>query len=890
MEGKELATRYDPKDVEEKWYSFWEHRGFFHAEINAEKKPFSVVIPPPNVTGSLTMGHVMDNTPQDIVVRWRRMQGRETLWIPGTDHAGIATQNVVEKHLAKEGKSRHDLGREQFLEHVWDWKKNYGGRITQQLKRLGCSCDWQRERFTMDEGLSAAVQEAFIRLFEKGLIYRGKYIINWCPRCQTALSDEEVEHKEMQGNLWYIKYPVQNSDEHVVVATTRPETMLGDTAVAVHPKDERYRHLLTRKILIPVVNREIPVIQDDFVDPEFGTGVVKVTPAHDPNDFEMGRNHDLDSVVVMNEDGTMNENAGETYKGMDRFECREALVEDLQRQELLEKIETHLHSVGHCYRCKTMIEPYLSDQWFVRMKPLAQPATEAVRDGRIRFYPSRWDSVYLDWMDNIRDWCISRQIWWGHRIPIWYCRSCPEVVAARETPERCPTCGDSNLKQDEDVLDTWFSSWLWPFSTLGWPENTPELNYFYPISFQNSGYDIIFFWVARMIMAGFEFMGELPFPEIYIHGMVKDERGRWMSKSLGNSPDPIEIIERYGADAVRFSMVLITAQGQDAYFSEEKVAIGRNFANKIWNGSRLILLNSEDFVTDDVDPERLPYTLADRWILSRLHRTIEHVTESLTQYRFNEAAQTLYDFVWHQYCDWYLELIKPRLYGDVERERRTVQYVALVVLDGFLKLLHPFMPFITEEIWQRVKYRFNHDGESIVVAPWPARETLRLDDRVEREMDILQRVIVAIRNMRGEMNIPPGQEVRVVISGDGQKDLETIDCFQEYIMHLAKVENLNVGHRLERPKNAFSAVIGELEVFLPLEGLVDLEVERERLEREIDRISQQMVKTEQKLQDENFVQRAPQRVVDREREKREDYRANLEKLERNLKILTLSAN
>ncbi|MFQ6093028.1 MAG: valine--tRNA ligase [bacterium] len=882
---EELATRYDPKSVEERWYTFWEEQGFFHAEVGADKEPFSVVIPPPNVTGSLTMGHVMDNTPQDIVVRWRRMQGLETLWVPGTDHAGIATQNVVEKQLSEEGLTRHDLGRDQFLKRVWAWKENYGGQIINQLKRLGCSCDWQRERFTMDEGLSAAVQEAFVRLYEKRLIYRGKYIINWCPRCQTALSDEEVEHKELGGHLWYIRYPVKESDQYVVVATTRPETMLGDTAVAVNPKDERYQHLLGRTVVLPVVNREVPVIGDDFVDPEFGTGIVKVTPAHDPNDFEMGQRHHLETVVVMNGDGTMNENAGARYDGMDRLACRDLLVEDLQKQNLLEKIEPHIHSVGHCYRCQTMIEPYLSDQWFVRMRPLAEPAIQAVRDGTVRFFPERWATVYLDWMENIRDWCISRQIWWGHRIPVWYCQNCPKVMAVRSLPQTCPECGSTNLKQDEDVLDTWFSSWLWPFSTLGWPEETPELDYFYPISFQNSGYDIIFFWVARMIMAGFEFMGQPPFPEVYIHGMVKDEQGRWMSKSLGNSPDPLEIIDKFGADAVRFSMVLITAQGQDAYFSEERVAVGRNFANKIWNGARLVLLNSQDFSPDDLEPERLPYSLADRWILSRFNRTVESVTESLTQYRFNEAAQTLYDFIWHQYCDWYLELIKPRLYGQDALDRRTVQYVALIVLDGFLKLLHPFMPFITEEIWQRVKQRVKGEGESIVIAQWPLSKEENVDGEAEQEMDTLQKVIVAIRNMRGEMNIPPGQQVRVIVSGDGQREVETVDRYKEYVLHLAKVERLGLGQGLPRPKNALSAVVGGLEVFLPLEGVVDLEVEKTRLAREIARISSQLAQSEKKLQDGNFVRRAPKAVVDRERKKREEYVASLEKLQRNLEII-----
>jgi valyl-tRNA synthetase len=885
MEPQELATQYDPKRVEEKWYSFWEERGLFHAEVRSDKRPFSVVIPPPNVT-SLTMGHVMDNTPQDIIVRWRRMQGFETLWVPGTDHAGIATQNVVERELAREGLTRHGLGREELLKRVWEWKEKYGGRIITQLKRLGCSCDWQRERFTMDDGLSAAVQEAFLRLFEKGLIYRGKYIINWCPRCQTALSDEEVEHKDVQGHLWYIKYPIRGTDESIVVATTRPETMLGDTAVAMNPKDERYQHLLTQSIVLPIVDREIPLIQDDFVDPGFGTGLVKVTPAHDPNDFEMGRRHGLETVVVMNEDGTMNRHAGAKYNGLDRFDCRDRLVEDLKSTGLVERIEPHAHSVGHCYRCKTMIEPYLSDQWFVKMKPLAQPAIDAVRDGDITFFPSRWAGVYLDWMENIRDWCISRQIWWGHRIPIWYCQQCSEVIASRGAPQDCAACGGRDLKQDEDVLDTWFSSWLWPFSTLGWPEHRPELDYFYPISFQNSGYDIIFFWVARMIMAGFEFMGRLPFPEIYIHGMVKDERGRWMSKSLGNSPDPLEIIDKYGADAVRFSMVLITAQGQDAYFSEEKVAIGRNFANKIWNAARLVLNNTEDFSPEGLRPEALPYSLADRWILSRLNGTIERVTESLSQYRFNEAAQTLYDFIWHQYCDWYLELIKPVLYGPDPEARRTVQYVALKVLDDFLRTLHPFMPFITEEIWQRLKSRIRHQEAGIVVAQWPQIRSEYSDEEAEEEMETLQKLIVAIRNMRGDMKIPPGQEVNILVSGDGRKRLQTVRSHQRYILLLAKVEELHLGERLNRPKQALSAVVDEMEVFLPLQGLVDIELESKRLRKEIDRVNGLLEVCERKLANPAFVEKAPEEVIRGVQKKCGDYTANLEKLKRNFAAIT----
>lgn len=881
-----MEKRYNPRTVEQKWYDFWESKGLFHVCVNHQKAPFSVIIPPPNVTGGLTMGHVMDTVPQDIIVRWKRMQGYEALWLPGTDHAGIATQNVVEKELASKGLTRHGLGRKEFLEGVWAWKEEHGSRIIDQLKRLGCSCDWQRERFTMDEGLSRAVREAFVRLYDKGLVYKGKYIINWCPRCRTALSDEESEHKEVDGHLWYIRYSIKGSREHITVATTRPETMLGDVALAISPQDKRYKHLLGKTAILPLVGRELAVIEDDSVNPKFGTGIVKVTPAHDPNDFEMGQRHGLEPILVMNEDGAMNGNAG-NYAGLDRFECRKAVLEDLERQKLIEKVKPHRHSVGHCYRCNTMVEPYLSDQWFVKMRPLALPAIEAVKDGRIKFYPKRWTNVYLNWMENIRNWCISRQIWWGHRIPVWYCRQCGQVVVNREEPSGCPRCSGEDLVQDEDVLDTWFSSWLWPFSTLGWPEEAEDLEYFYPISFQTAGQDIIFFWIARMIMAGLEFTGQPPFPEIYIHGMVKDEQGRWMSKSLGNSPDPLEIIDEYGADAVRFSMVFITAEGQDAYFSEGRVEVGRNFANKIWNAARLVLMNTRDFDPGDIELDGLNLTLADRWILSCYNRVVERITASLSQYRFNEAAHTLYDFVWHQYCDWYLELTKSRFYRPNNRvDGDTARFVALFVLDGFLRLLHPFIPFITEELWQQFRHEFGQAlPESIVIAKWPEVDERLFDQKAEEQMNTIQAVIDQIRNIRGEINIPLSKRTDVLIKGGEGEALKCLHRNRHYLFDLAKVGSLTVGKDLAKPKISASGVVGDLEIYLPLEGLFDLEVERARLEKEIDRVSKQLEGVRKKLMNEDFLQRAPKEVVEREKKKGKDYQSKLEKLERNLGVV-----
>jgi valyl-tRNA synthetase len=873
--------RYDPGKVEGKWYSFWKDKGLFHASAESPQEPFTIVIPPPNVTGILTMGHVLNNTIQDVLIRWKRMQGCNTLWLPGTDHAGIATQNVVEKVLAQEGSSREDLGRERFLERVWEWKAEYGGRIIGQLQSLGCSCDWERERFTMDEGLSRAVREAFVRLYEKGLIYRGKYIINWCPRCRTALADEEVQHQDLGGHLWYIKYPIEDSDEFITVATTRPETMLGDTAVAVNPADDRYFDLQKQRVILPIVGRRLPVIADDFVDPEFGTGIVKVTPAHDPNDFDMGQRHGLEFINIMNPDGTMNENAGD-YEGMDRFECRERLLADLKERDLLVKVVSHQHALGHCYRCHTAIEPYLSNQWFVKMKPLAKAAQKVVADGHLTFYPKRWTKVYLNWIENIRDWCISRQIWWGHRIPIWQCQDCDEIIAAREEPASCRQCRSTNLRQEEDVLDTWFSSWLWPFSTLGWPQASPDLKTFYPTNVLVTGPDIIFFWVARMVMAAMEFMGQVPFPEVYINGMVKDEQGRWMSKSLGNSPDPTAIIEEFGADALRLSMILITAEGQDAYFSKDKLVIGRNFANKIWNASRFVLMNLEGFDPGRIVRENLPLTLVDRWILSSFERTAAKVTRALQRYRLNEAGHLIYEFFWHQYCDWYLEWVKPRLYGSAPaRDRLAAQWVTVTVLEGALRLLHPFMPFVTEEIWQQLP----HEGDSIMVAPWPEGRPKGQDRKAEVVVEHLRDIIVAVRNIRAEMGVPPARQATVLLRMEDDELLQHIEESRS-LFDLAKVDRVIVGREVEKPKACATAVVKDVEVFVPLEGLIDLQAERQRLQKEVERISGLLEAIGRKLDNEQFVHKAPREVVDRERAKGEALDQQLDKLKQNLEMLS----
>ncbi|MHC4712777.1 MAG: valine--tRNA ligase [Planctomycetota bacterium] len=885
-----LPKVYDPRQVEERWVTEWIEKNYFHSEPD-DRDPYTIVIPPPNITGVLHMGHGLNNTYQDVLTRWRRMQGRNALWLPGTDHAAIATTNVVERELAAEGLKREDVGREKFLERTWQWREEYGGTIIHQLKRMGCSCDWPRERFTMDEGLSRAVREAFVRFFEDGLIYRGLYIVNWCPRCGTALSDDEVDHEDVQGHLWYIRYPLKDSDAFLTVATTRPETMLGDTGVAVNPADERFRGLVGKTAVLPVIGREIPVIADDFVDPKFGTGMVKVTPAHDPNDFEIGRRHDLPDVVVIAEDGTMTAEAGE-YSGLDRFECRKRLIERLECDGLLEKTEEYLHAVGHCYRCKTVIEPYISEQWFVRVKELVEPAIAAANDGRVTFHPERWTRVYLSWLENVRDWCISRQIWWGHRIPAWYCDDCGEVFAAREDPSECRKCSSNNLRQDEDTLDTWFSSALWPFSTLGWPDETKDLDYYYPTDVLVTDRGIIFFWVARMVMMGLRFRGEVPFDDVYINATVLDEQGRKMSKSLGNGIDPLEIIEQYGADAMRFSLMLLTAEGQDVKLSPTRFEMGRNFANKLWNAARFALMNLEDFPDQSpVSPGELEFE--DRWILSRLSHTAGELNAALEGYHFHAAAHLLYDFAWHSLCDWYLEAIKPRLYGSRPESKRVAQKVLAASLDALLRMLHPFVPFITEEVWShlgelvpdRGLFEAGNASETVSLADWPQPESFPRDEAAETKMPPTIDCIRAVRNIRSSHNLGERAEVDVVVRSSSAAEAEAISEHEALIKELAGVRNIRVvgpGQTLAKPRHSAAAVFRSTELFIPLEGLIDLAAEKERLTSRINKARRNLSTIEGKLSNPNFVERAPSNVVERERERRAAVVEEIRKLEANL--------
>ena len=884
-----LPTVYDPQQVEERWSAAWIEANRFHVEGDA-RKPYTIMIPPPNITGILHMGHGLNNTFQDVLIRWRRMQGHNALWLPGTDHASIATQNVVERQLEQEGASREELGRKKFLERTWQWKEQYGGTIIHQLKRMGCSCDWQRERFTMDEGLSRAVREAFVELFEEGLLYRGKYIVNWCPRCGTALSDDEVDHEDVQGHLWHIRYPLEDGSGFLTVATTRPETMLGDTAVAVNPTDERFRDLVGKTAILPVTGRRIPVVADDFVDPKFGTGMVKVTPAHDPNDFEMGLRHDLEQVRVIGEDGKMTAEAGE-YEGLDRFECRKRLVERFQEEGLLEKVEDHVHAVGHCYRCKSVVEPYLSQQWFVRMKPLAEKAIEATHDGRVRFNPERWTKVYLSWLENVRDWCISRQLWWGHRIPAFYCDDCGEVFAAREDPETCPNCDSANIRQDEDVLDTWFSSALWPFSTLGWPEKTEDLDYYYPTDVLVTDRGIIYFWVARMVMMGLKFMGEVPFSNVYINATVLDAEGRKMSKSLGNGIDPLEIIEQYGADAMRFSLVLLTAEGQDIKLSPSRFEMGRNFCNKLWNAARFALMNLEDL--DDLSPISADdLEFEDRWILSRLSHTIADLTKDLEGYHFHAAAHRLYDFAWHSLCDWCLEAIKPRLYGSRPASKRVAQKVLAAALDALLRMLHPFIPFITEEIWRhlgeivpdRGLFAPREAGETIVLAEWPKPDWFPRDEEAEAQMPVVAGAIRAVRDIRSKHNLGERTEVDLTSVSASSVELEAIRDNEHLIKELAKVRNLYVfdlGPDFTKPRPSATAVDGPLVHYVSGQA-IDFEQEQKRLKARIEKARQVLAGVEKKLANPNFIDKAPDAIVERERRRHEEMLAEVQKLEANL--------
>ncbi|HPR88986.1 MAG TPA: valine--tRNA ligase [bacterium] len=905
MSRHELDKVYDPTQVEDRWYAWWIEHHLFHADNHSAKPPYTIMIPPPNVTGMLTMGHILNNTIQDLLIRWKKMQGYETLWMPGTDHAGIATQNKVEAALRQEGATRHTLGRTKFLERVWEWREKYGGIIFQQLRKLGAACDWERECFTMDEGLSAAVRDVFVSLYEKGLIYKGNRLINWCPSCHTALADEEVNSVDEEGKLWNIAYPLEDGNGEIIVATTRPETMLGDTAVAVNPGDERYQHLIGKKVILPLVHRAIPIVADEHADPAFGSGAVKITPAHDFNDFEVGQRHGLELVPVIGPDGAMNENAG-AYAGLDRFVARKKILSDLQQQGLLSGEIKKVIPVPHCYRSGDVIEPYLSEQWYVRMAPLAAPALEAVRSGRIRFYPRHWEETYFHWMTNIRDWCISRQIWWGHRVPVWYCEN-GHVLVRRETPSACSECGSTSLKQDEDVLDTWFSSWLWPFSTLGWPDKSEDLAKFFPTDTLVTGPDIIFFWVARMIMAALEFMGEIPFQEVYFNGMIRDLDGRKMSKSLGNSPDPLWLIRgagleeiaefaksnpsyrtgvpAYGADAIRLTMVYLTPLGGDVRFDHTLVEMGQKFSNKLWNAARFVLMNldeEETLLPIAAIPEQ-QLELADRWILSRMHRALAEMDRSLQEYRFNDATRAVYDFIWGEYCDWYLELIKKRLYDETAPAARQVaRSVAAYVLENSVRMLHPFMPFITEEIWQNLPEAYQQETavRTIMLQSYPQAVPERFDAAAEQEMTVLQQVIGAVRNIRGEMNIPPAKEADLILNGTDAAVLDLIDRNDAYLHKLARVGQIR--YNQPRPAAAASAVVQGIEILVPLADLIDVEVEKKRLEKEITRLEAQVVGLTQKLMNRDFIARAPKEVIEKEEKKRTDFTHTLEKLRQSL--------
>ena len=868
--SRELAKTYDPQEVEDRIYDFWLNGGYFHATVDPEKKPYTIVIPPPNITGQLHMGHAMDETLQDILIRWRRMQGYSALWLPGTDHASIATEAKIVEAMRQEGLTKEDLGREKFLERAWAWKEKYGGRIVEQLKKLGSSCDWGRERFTMDEGCNKAVREVFVRLYNKGLIYRGERIINWCPHCKTSISDAEVEFAEKDGNFWHIRYPFKDGSGYLELATTRPETMLGDTAVAVHPDDPRYKDIVGKMLILPLVGREIPVIADTYVEQDFGTGVVKITPAHDPNDFEVGLRHNLEIINVMNDDGSINENGGK-FAGMPGLEARKQIVKELEEQGFLVRIEPIKHNVGSCYRCHTVVEPRVSKQWFVKMEPLAKPAIECVRDGRVRFIPERMEKIYFNWMENIKDWCISRQLWWGHRIPAWYCEDCGETIVAMDAPHTCPKCGSEKLHQDEDTLDTWFSSALWPFSTLGWPDQTEDLKYFYPTDTLVTGYDIIFFWVARMIFSGMEHMGEPPFKTVFIHGLIRDAQGRKMSKSLGNGIDPLEVIAQYGADALRFTLVTGNSPGNDLRFSQEKVEASRNFANKIWNASRFILMNIDGQDVPNQLPEKL--ALEDKWIVNQFNQVVKEVTDNLEHFEIGIAVQKLYDFLWDELCDWYIEIAKIRLQSSDEEAAQTARQVLVWVMTGTLQLLHPFMPYITEEIWQSLP----HEGESIMVSKWPVYEETHCFQQAASDMQGIMDVIRAVRNRRSEMNVPPSRKTHLYIATAAEK------VFQEgapIIERLAFANGVEIGPAFEI-EGAVNIVTSGAKAYIPMDELVDKKAELARLTKELESAQKQYATTQQKLSNEKFLSKAPENVV-------EGVRQNAAKLKEHIALIQSS--
>jgi valyl-tRNA synthetase len=881
-EEKKKGKPYSPAETEDKWFQTWTQRGYFRGNPSSPKKPFTIVIPPPNVTDVLHLGHALNNTIQDILVRRKRMLNYEAEWLPGSDHAGIATQVIVEKQLSKEGITRRELGRDKFLERVRVWAYRNKDLILNQLMKIGCSCDWDRTRFTLDESLSRAVTEVFLRLYHKGLIYRGNRIVNWCPVDQTSISDDEVEFKEMDSHLWYIRYKIKGSDEYLQVATTRPETMLGDTALAVNPGDARYKKFVGKTVILPILEREIPIVADGFVDPEFGTGVVKVTPAHDPNDFDIGRRHDLPQVNIMNLDGTLNENAGK-YKGLDRFEGRKQLLKDLEAKGYLVDTKKYQLVVGTHDRCHAVIEPMLSEQWFVKMEPLARPAIEAVLSGKLRFHPDHWSKTYLHWMENIRDWCISRQLWWGHRIPIYYCQECGEVIASAVFPDKCPKCSSANILQDDDVLDTWFSSWLWPFSVFGWPDDTDLIKKFYPTDVLVTASEIIFLWVARMVMAGYEFMGELPFSDVYIHGTVRDAEGVKMSKSLGNGIDPLLIVDQFGADSLRISMILATPDGQDPWIGQNSFELGRNFNNKIWNASRFVLMNVGD---QKIDFDTLPkdqLILIDHWILSRLAKTIQGVDRNFDEFKLNTAAKVLYDFVWKDFCDWYIELIKPRLYDGTDEEKATARRVVCYVLKRILLLLHPFVPFVTEEIYHQLTAA---DGDgTIVFGPWPEYDGSFENDELENRLARIQDVVNAIRNIRAEMNVPPGKAADVLIRIEDAELGQILNQYFDHYKVLARINNVVIGPDVRKPVMAASAVLPGAEIFMPLEGLINVDAERNRLSKELDNLKGQLEKLSRKLGNADFLANAPADVIERDRVKKQDFEERVEKLNQNLEQL-----
>lgn len=878
-----IAKTYNPKDFEDRIYKFWREKGYFKAEVNKDKKPYTIMMPPPNVTGNLHMGHALNNTIQDILIRWKRMEGYEALWQPGTDHASISTEAKVVEKIKKEGKTKEQLGREEFLKEAWSWTEKFGGNIVNQLQKLGVSCDWDRERFTLDEGLSKAVEEVFIRLYKKGLIYRGDRIINWCPNCKTAISDAEVEHEETDGHIWYIRYPIKDSDKYITIATTRPETMLGDLAIAVNPEDDRYKDLVGMTAILPLMNREIPIITDDYVDMEFGTGAVKITPSHDPNDFEVGARHNLGQCIILNSDGTINENGG-AYVGLDRYVARKKIVEDLEAQGYLVEVKDHHHAVGHCERCKTIVEPLISKQWFVKMEPLAEPALKAYKEGKLNFIPERFGKIYVHWLENIKDWCISRQLWWGHRLPVYYCEDCGEVMVSRQKPDKCTKCGSENIYQDPDTLDTWFSSALWPFSTLGWPDNTEDLKYFFPTDVLVTGYDIIFFWVIRMVFSSIEQMGEVPFKDVFLTGLVRDAQGRKMSKSLGNGIDPLDVIDDYGADALRFTLVTGNTPGNDMRFYMERVEANRNFANKLWNATRFVLMNLDENVTgESIDKSLLEEE--DKWIISRINSVIKDVTENLERYEIGMAAQHIYDFIWDEYCDWYIEMVKPRLYGEDINSKYTAERVLLYVLENILKLLHPFMPFITEEIWDHLPNR----EKPLIVSEWPVYSEENNNEESERKMKFVMNAIKGIRNARQEMNVALSRKAALIFVTKDEDVKSIIDYGKRYFINLAGADNITIqADKSSLGENNLSVVLDRCEVFIPLKDLIDLDKEIERLKKEKEKIELELKRVRGKLSNDGFVKKAPKEVVDKEREKQQKYEDMMAKVLQRIESLESS--